>query len=100
MTPELWNQVKDVLDGALSLSAAEREAYLNEACANQPELREEVESLLSNHEDAGDFIEKPILNAKAIITAGGGGRPAAPQRIGSYRVTGLIGEGGMGAVYQ
>ncbi len=100
MTPELWQQVKDVLDKALDRSGSEREAYLDDACAGQPELRAEVESLLSNHEDAGEFIEQPIVNAKAIITGSGGERVPAPERIGSYRITGLIGEGGMGAVYR
>ena len=42
---------------ALRLSKpAEREAYLARACAGNPELRREVESLLSAHQRAGDFL--------------------------------------------
>ena len=35
---------------------AEREAYLGRACAGNAQLRREVESLLSAHQRAGDFL--------------------------------------------
>src|SRR3954451_21822386 len=36
-----------------------RRAYLDEACAGQPELRQQVENLLRLHEGAGSFLDKP-----------------------------------------
>jgi tetratricopeptide (TPR) repeat protein/predicted Ser/Thr protein kinase len=42
--------------------------------------------------------------AAAMLPTGGApgraGEAAAPERIGAYRVTGLVGQGGMGAVYR
>ena len=40
-------------------SPEQRVAFLNEACGNDSELRKRVEILLSAHEDAGSFLEKP-----------------------------------------
>jgi|GEM_PF-2698991 len=37
----------------------ERAAYLDAACADQPELRQRIEALLRRHDDAGSFLEKP-----------------------------------------
>src|SRR5204863_6753366 len=69
-----------------------REAYLEEACAGEPELRHEVESLLSTSGSAGrrkaaDLIEN-LQN------------PVIGRRVGKYRVTGEVGRGGMGEVYR
>ena len=44
--PERWQRVKQVLDGALALQDNHRSSYLEQACANDAELRHEVESLL------------------------------------------------------
>ena len=60
------SSVKAVFDRALELeSAVERAAYLDEACAAAPELRQKVAAPLKAHADAGSFLEPP------------GGAPAA-----------------------
>ncbi len=38
---------------------AERSAYLDLACVNQPELRSRVEELLEAHDAAGSFLNVP-----------------------------------------
>jgi hypothetical protein len=42
MTPERWQEVKEILAAALEQPAAERNAYLDQACA-EPEVRREVD---------------------------------------------------------
>jgi len=39
MTPERWQQIRDVLEKALELAPGERSAYLNQACSSDPSLR-------------------------------------------------------------
>jgi WD40 repeat protein/serine/threonine protein kinase/tetratricopeptide (TPR) repeat protein len=83
---------------------AERQAYLDESCAQHPELRRQVEHLLRLHEGAGSFLEKPAAESAATEAspdAGNGAAvPEAPgMRIGPYKLIGLIGEGGMGTVW-
>ena len=57
---------KDIFDRALDIgSAAERQAYLDQVCADAPDLREKVQALLRAHEEAGSFLEKPAVSLSA-----------------------------------
>ena len=86
-------------------SLTERQAYLEAACAGQPEMREQVETLLRLHENAGSFLENPALKAATgefpSPTNAGAARDAeGPGMIvGPYKLLQKIGEGGMGDVW-
>src|SRR5262245_58503074 len=105
--------VEDIFLAALERTQAEqRRAYLDAACAGDAALRERIEALLSAHADAGSFLEKPPepLSARNQETAQANGpatepdaadapAPATPDPFGdfgAYRITGIIGGGGMG----
>jgi WD40 repeat protein/tRNA A-37 threonylcarbamoyl transferase component Bud32 len=75
-------------------SPAEQERYLTEACQAQPELRQQVESLLHAHEHAGDFL---AWNPQVPLSSLGGER--AGSMIGRYKLLEPIGEGGFGTVW-
>ena len=54
--------VRAVFDRAMEIeSPTERSSYLDEACAGNPELRQQVASLLRAHNRAGDFMERPAV---------------------------------------
>src|SRR4026209_2879868 len=46
---------------ALELDPAERAAYVSKTCANNEQLRTEVEKLLAAHEQSGMFLNKPAI---------------------------------------
>ncbi len=62
MNSEQWHRVRVLFDVAGQLPAAQRRAFLRNACAEEPELRQEVESLLEAAAEAGDFLEAGALN--------------------------------------
>jgi eukaryotic-like serine/threonine-protein kinase len=100
MTVERWAQVKEVLYAVLELEPAQRSAHLDRVCANNPLLREEVESFILSHSQ----LDTDFLNT--ISLEGLNSRNLAPTRslvgrsIGAYRVVEEIGAGGMGEVYR
>lgn len=65
MTPERWQQIEKLYHSALGRQPAERAAFLQEACAGDEALRQEVESLLVHQEQAESFIEAPALEVVA-----------------------------------
>jgi hypothetical protein len=48
-------------------SAKERAGYIDGVCENNPELRTKVEELLKLHDNAGDFLESPILASDVTL---------------------------------
>ncbi|MHC4751692.1 MAG: serine/threonine protein kinase [Planctomycetota bacterium] len=76
----------------------ERAAYLRKACGSDGKLLSRVEALLKAHDEAGDFLEAPVLDPVATLddsplTEGPG------TVIGRYKLLEQVGEGGFGVVY-
>ncbi|MCH7847728.1 MAG: serine/threonine protein kinase, partial [Planctomycetes bacterium] len=86
-----------ILDRALELNSPEREAYIQGACGDDVELRQEVQAMLRAHEEAGDFLAAPTNENTATIPSFPNEKPGTI--IDRYKILQLIGEGGFGAVY-
>ncbi|HJR09580.1 MAG TPA: protein kinase [Pyrinomonadaceae bacterium] len=109
MTPERWKQVEEIFQSALDLPRDERPKFIAETCADDAALRGQVEALVAQYEEAGDFIEEPafVLNNfnpgsipfRTTPPTTFEDDPMAGARIGAYKIVREIGRGGMGAVY-
>lgn len=103
MDAKRWEKIDQLLDAALELSPAQREAFLRENCAGDEDLRQEVLSLLESEQKADDFME--ISAMKVLAKELAEEKAVAPdvslygREIGTYKIEKLLGAGGMGEVY-
>lgn len=99
MTPERWQQVKQIFNSAVRIEPASRPAFLIDACGSDEALRKEVESLIEAHEEDGSFIDSPALEHSTVLADAETSSLRPGQTVGSYVITSTIGRGGMGEVY-
>jgi eukaryotic-like serine/threonine-protein kinase len=101
MTPELWQQVKNILAPALELAPEERPVYLDHACAGNGPLRREVELLLADEQNVSRrFLSDTTLANAATGVLAEAASPWIGRLVGVYRIVEQIGVGGMGEVYR
>jgi serine/threonine protein kinase len=99
MTPEQWQKVKEIFHSALECETGQRRIFLDRACADDQELRAEVETLLAEEAGLGSFIEAPAAEVPSNLLRANQQEPGEGHRIGTYKVIRKLGHGGMGAVY-
>jgi WD40 repeat protein/serine/threonine protein kinase len=89
---------REVFEHALEIeSPAERECYLDSACADAPQLRQRVVGLLAAYHAAGSFLEGGLAALAGTLDQPVSERPGAV--IGPYKLLQQIGEGGFGVVF-
>ena len=121
----IWNpKANSLFLQAIELPSSDRRTgLLDEACAGDPALRAEVEQLLKAHDNAGSFLERPLLDEQRTQDFAAATDPDSPPttsisaraelsldflepcdvpgrlgKIGPYEVIDVIGAGGMGVV--
>jgi serine/threonine protein kinase/tetratricopeptide (TPR) repeat protein len=103
MSSQRWQQLEEIFQTALDLSETDRSQFIDRVCGTDPDLRREVETLLTQYEEAGDLLEQPlgdeigIQDLASLITSKPD--PMIGQRLGAYRIESELGSGGMGVVY-
>ncbi len=102
MTPERWQRVKNIFEGAIAENAANRSAYLEQQCAADTALRSEVETLLASDAKSMTVLGEGAASALGALMAQEGqqeSRGLVGRRLGHYRILEEIGRGGMAMVY-
>jgi eukaryotic-like serine/threonine-protein kinase len=91
VTPERWQQIRDLLEQALELAPEQRAALLDRSCVSDPSLRQEVEVLLAASDDVRSSFLQSSPTLRVMLAPG--------TKLGEYEVKSLLGTGGMGEVY-
>ena len=104
LNPERWRTIERILDTAFDLPPFEREAWIDEACGGDADLRARVLALLDADQSAGGLLDESADHlARDLLgetQAPAGPTAAAPlTEVPPWRIVGEIGEGGMGRVY-
>jgi serine/threonine-protein kinase len=99
MNEDRWKQIEEIFYEALDMPEYERSLFLKKACGTDPELFSEVQSLLLQEDKTGAMLKTIISKATEIISQEEFA-DLVGKRIGPYRITGLIGQGGMAEVYK
>ena len=96
MPPERWEKIKDLVGRALAMSQSERDVFLKTEAAGDDQLRTEAEALISQKDRVGNFLGQPLfgnLGAQVFPSS-------ESETLGGFRISKLLGSGGMGRVYQ
>lgn len=88
-----WPEAERIVDGLLDLPAEARRQRLHEDVALDPALRSIVGRLLDEAERDEPLAADGLLGAAVEAD-----HERPPEQVGSYRVLGLLGRGGMGLV--
>jgi eukaryotic-like serine/threonine-protein kinase len=91
-----WQRVQQLFLEAVDLPPGERTSFLERCCADNPELRSDIETLLDADSDSGESIEMAVQDEAVSLFDS---HILIGERLGIYRIVREIGRGGMGSVY-
>src|ERR1700731_2154132 len=123
MTPDKWDKAKELFEAALESDSSKWASFLAENCREEG-LRQQVEMLLINYQEAGSFLDDPALKPRipapiappeiqneeasrlhpqsgelqVTATTVEAEDPMVGTHLGAYEIVRRVGQGGMASV--
>ena len=100
MNPVRWKRIDELFRKAADLPPDDRAAFLKGECDDDPLLIAEVEELLAQDQKATGELPSMGGTIRSELLASATGPDAAWPEIDGYAIRRVLGEGGMGIVYE
>ncbi|WP_370308143.1 protein kinase domain-containing protein [Sinimarinibacterium flocculans] len=99
MDPDRWQRLQTALTAIVDRPAQDRASLIERICADDADLRSELESLLREWDADPDFLERGSGLAPDHLAEAAGGDPLIGEIVGAWTIVRRIDRGGMGSVY-
>ena len=94
MKPDRWYKIEQVFHAALQRKPEDRANFLNQSCADDSGLYDDVKALLSSYDNDDSFFEESVSALAAEMFSDRVG-----ETIDKYEILSQLGSGAMGVVY-
>lgn len=100
MTHENWERLKPLFGQAIDLPSSGRAAFIDEVQHGDAQIGRQLKSLVQAYEKGTFFIDRPMARLDALTAEQVPLYSSGEVVLGRFKIVRLIGNGGMGVVYE